>query len=234
MNTALLEQILPLAVDNTEWLVLEKTFGWAVVETLLMTFISSILTVILGIPLGLLAVSTSKDGLTPNRFANQILSAIVNIGRSIPFIILIVAILPFTRFIVGTTIGWQAALVPLTISAVPFFARLVETSVRSVDSGKIEAAQMMGATRLGIMFGVQIREALPALVQSITVLVISLLGFSAMAGTIGAGGLGQLAINYGYNRFMPTVMLVSVIGVVIIVQVIQMVGDMISRLVDHR
>lgn len=230
----LINQVLPLLGDNAEWLILEKTFTWAVVETLLMTFISSVITVILGTPLGLLAVSTNKDGLTPNRAVNQILSTIINIGRSVPFIILIVAILPLTRLIVGTTIGWQAALVPLTISAIPFFARLVETSVRSVESGKIEAAQMMGATRLNIMLGVQIREALPSLVQSTTVLVISLLGYSAMAGTIGAGGLGQLAINYGYNRFMPTVMLVSVIGVVVIVQIIQMIGDMISRLVDHR
>lgn len=234
MNLIDLVQNLPLAIDPTEWKVLEQTFGWAIVETLLMTLISTLITVVIGTPLGLLAVSTARDGLTPNKVLNQVLSVIVNIGRSIPFIILIVAIIPLTRFIMGTTLGWHAALVPLTISAVPFFARLVETNVRSVDPGKIEAARMMGATRLGIMFGVQIREALPSLVQSVTVLAISLLGYSAMAGTIGAGGLGQLAINYGYTRFMPTVMAVSVIAVVVIVQIMQMIGDMISRLVDHR
>ncbi|MCS4484991.1 ABC transporter permease [Gleimia sp. 6138-11-ORH1] len=222
------------AIDPTELKVLNETFTKAIVETLLMTVISTIITVIIGAPLGLLAVSTAKDGLTPNKVVNQILSVALNIGRSIPFIILIVAIIPLTRFIMGTTLGWHAALVPLTISAVPFFARLVETNVRSVDPGKIEAARMMGATRLGIMFDIQIRESLPSLVQSVTVLAISLLGYSAMAGTIGAGGLGQLAINYGYTRFMPTVMAVSVIAVVVIVQIMQMIGDMISRLVDHR
>lgn len=224
------------AVDD-RWFnnpVIRETFWLAVAETIYMSFWSSLITVLIGTPLGLLLVATARGGLLPNRAIYQTLSVIVNIGRSLPFIILMIAILPFTRFVVGTTLGWKAAVVPLTVGAIPFFARLVETAVHSVEPGKIEAAHMMGASRWQIMFGVQIREALPALIQSTTVLVITIISYGAMAGVIGAGGLGQLAMNYGYNRFMGDVMLVAIVGILVIVQVVQMTGDMLSRLVDHR
>ncbi len=206
----------------------------AVLDTLYMVFFSGILTVLLGLPLGLLLVSSSPTGLRPRPALNKTVGLIVNIGRSFPFIILIIAIQPFTRLLVGTTLGWKAVVVPLTIGAIPFFARLVETNVAAIHPGKIEAAQMMGATPLRIEWGVQVREAMPQLVQSVTVLLITLVGYSAMAGAVGGGGLGQMAINYGYVRYQNDVMLVTVVLIIVIVQMIQMAGDMVSRLVDHR
>lgn len=139
-----------------------------------------------------------------------------------------------TRLIVGTSLGWQATVVPLVLLSVPYFARLVESNILAVDPGKIEAAQMMGASNRQIRWGVQVREAAPVLVQSITTLAITLIGYSAMAGAVGGGGLGQMAINYGYNRWQDDVMISTVIAIIIIVQLVQMIGDMISRLVDHR
>ena len=158
----------------------------------------------------------------------------MNVIRSLPFIIGIVVLLPVTRIIVGTTLGWQATVVPLVLLSVPYFARLVESNILAIDSGKIEAAQMMGATNRQIRWGVQVREAAPALVQSTTTLAITLIGYSAMAGAVGGGGLGQMAINYGYNRWQDDVMIATVIAIIVIVQLVQMIGDMISRLVDHR
>lgn len=226
--------VLPTAGQWLDNPAIRESFWPSVWETLAMTGWATLITVILGTPLGLFLVATARGGLMPNRAVNQALGLIVNIGRSIPFIILLIAILPFTRFVVGTTIGWQAAVVPLSVGAIPFFARLVETNVRSVRQGKIEAAHMMGATRREIMFGVQVREAMPALIDSVTVLAVTLIGYSAIAGALGGGGLGKLAMNYGYQRFQGDVMLVAVVGIVIIVQIIQVIGDMLSRLVDHR
>ena len=203
-------------------------------QTLAMTAISSVLTVIGGVILGLVLVGTGKGGLFPNRAVNQILGTIVNIGRSFPFVILVVAIIPFTRMVAGTSIGWKAAIVPLTVGAIPFFARLVESNLLGIEPGKIEAAKMMGASRRQIMFDVQIREALPALIQSITVTVITLIGYSAITGMLGGDGLGFLAVSYGYNRFETDVMILAVLVVIVIVEVIQLIGDMLSRLVDHR
>ena len=214
--------------------VIQNELWNATYETLAVSFISTFFTVLFGIPLGLAVVATSKRGLMPNAFINNILSVIINVGRSIPFIILMIALIPFTRLVVGTSIGWQAAVIPLTIGAIPFFARLVESAVLSVEHGKVEAAQMMGASRTQILWGVLVLEALPVIVQSITVLIITLISYSAMAGAIGGGGLGALAINYGYQRFMADVMVITVVVIIIIVQVVQLVGDMISRLVDHR
>lgn len=214
--------------------VLQLKLVQATVETLLMSAISTILAVILGTVLGLLLVGTARGGLFPNRGVNQVLGALVNIGRSIPFVILMIALIPFTHLVAGTTIGWQATVIPLTVAAVPFFARLVETNILAVDSGKVEAAKMMGASRRQIMFGVLVREALPALIQSVTVLMISLIGYSAMAGVLGGGGLGALALNYGYQQFMTDVMVVTIVCIVVMVEVVQLIGDMVSRLVDHR
>ena len=213
---------------------IQQKFWPAVWETLLMVGFSSLLTVALGLPLGLLLASSSKGGLKPRPAFNQVAGVVVNVVRSFPFMILIIAMIPFTRMVLGTALGWKATVVPLVVGAVPFFARLVESNVLAVDPGKIEAAEMMGASTFQIEWGVQVREALPALIQSVTVLVITLIGYSAMAGVVGGGGLGSLAINYGYHQWQNDVMILTVIAIVVIVQVIQMVGDILSRLVDHR
>ncbi len=206
----------------------------ATLQTIWMTGLSSIVTVLLGLPLGLALVVTAPNGLRPSRTLNAVLSTVVNIGRSIPFIILMVAIIPLTRLLTGTTFGWQSAVVPLSVAAIPFFARLVENAVRDVSPGKIEAAQMVGASRLGIVGGVLVREALPGIVGGVTVTVITLVSYSAMAGALGAEGLGALAINHGYQRFQADVMVVTVVVIVVLVQLIQMLGDLAVRLVDHR
>ncbi|WP_371163933.1 methionine ABC transporter permease [Buchananella felis] len=214
--------------------VIRKKLWPAVVETLQMTGLSTLVAVLVGLPLGIALVATASRGLRPNRVVNAVLSAIVNVGRSVPFIILLIALIPFTRWLVGDTLGWLPASVPLSIGAIPFFARLAESAILGVESGKIEAAQMMGATRLQIMWGVQVREALPTLIQQITVTAVTLVSYSAMAGTVGAGGLGNLAILYGYNRYNTPVMVAAIVVIVAIVQLIQWVGDMLSRWVDHR
>ena len=224
------------AADDT-WLnnpYLERKLGPATYETLAMTFVSGGLTIVFGLLLGLALVSTGSRGQHRNSFIYFVLSQVVNIGRSMPFIILMVAIMALTRFIVGKSIGWEAACVPLTIGAIPFYARLVETAINDVDHGKVEAALMMGASGLQITWGVQFREALPTLIRSATVTIITLLGYSAMAGTVGGGGLGDLAIQYGFQRNMVDVMVVTVILIVVIVGIIQIVGDALSRLFDHR
>lgn len=221
----------PTWLDNPA---LTEQFLPAVGETLVMAVACTFFIVVLGLPLGLVLVQTAKSGLTPNRSVNRTLSGIVNVVRSFPFIVGIIALMPLTRFIVGTTLGTIAVIPPLVILAVPFFARLVESNILAVDPGKIEAAQMMGANNRQIRWGVQVREALPAIIQSITVLAISVVGYGAMAGVVGGGGLGQMAYNYGYLRFQNDVMISTVVALVVIVQGIQMIGDMLSRLVDHR
>lgn len=230
--------LIPLASDaSQQWFnnpVIIQKFWLAVAETIGMVGISTLFTVILGLPLGLMLASSSQDGLKPRRNLNQIVGAAVNMLRSFPFMILMIAIIPFTRFIMGTAIGWQAMIVPLVVGAIPFFARLVENNVSSVDPGKIEAAQMMGASNTQIEWGVQVRESLPGLVQSITLLFITLIGYSAMAGAIGGGGLGALSINYGYMQRQDDVMIITVVAIIFIVQLVQMMGDMFSRLVNHR
>ena len=206
----------------------------ATVETLLMVGWSTLATVVIGLPLGILLVATAKGGIRPNKIVNAILSLIVNVGRSIPFIILLILLLPVTDWVMQTNIGWRGMVFPLAIGSIPFFARLVETNLLAVDSGKIEAAQMMGATRTRIMGDVILREALPGIIQSITVLIIMIIGFSAMGGTVGGGGLGALAYNYGYQRYFLDVLIITVVVLVVIVQIGQMLGDMLSRYVDHR
>ena len=208
--------------------------GPAIDETLYMTFVSGAITVVLGLALGIALVSTGHRGLTRNQAVYQVLSAIVNVGRSMPFLILMIAIIPLTRLLVSDTTSWQAAAVPLTIGAIPFSARLAETALDGVEQGKIEAALMLGASRIQITFGVLVREALPSLIQAATVTLVTLLGYSAMAASIGAGGLGALALQYGYQRYQNDVMILTVIVIVLIVGVIQVIGDMLSRLADHR
>ena len=194
-----------------------------------MVAVATIIGGIIGIPLGITLVTTSKGHILENRFINQILGTIVNIIRSIPFIILMVAIIPLTRLIAGTSIGTTAACVPLTIVAIPFLSRLVETSIRDVDFGLVEAAESMGATPFQIIRKVLIPEALPTIINNITVLIVNLIGASAMAGAIGGGGLGDIAIRYGYQRFRPYVMLATIIILIVVVNVIQAGGDFASR-----
>lgn len=198
-------------------------------ETFYMVAVATVIGGIIGIPLGITLVTTSKGHILENRFINQILGTIVNIIRSIPFIILMVAIIPLTRLIAGTSIGTTAACVPLTIVAIPFLSRLVETSIRDIDFGLVEAAESMGATPFQIIRKVLIPEALPTIINNITVLIVNLIGASAMAGAIGGGGLGDIAIRYGYQRFRPDVMLATIIILIVVVNVIQAGGDFASR-----
>lgn len=203
--------------------------GDATVETLLMVLFSTVFSMILGFPLGvLLCVTDPVSGITPKPVLNQILSRIVNILRSFPFIILMIVLFPLSRIIVGTSIGTKATIVPLSIAAAPFVARVIETSLREVDPGVIQAARAMGSTNWQIIYKVLIPEALPGLVDGITLTIINLIGYSAMAGAIGGGGLGDLAIRYGYQRFRTDVMAVSVIVIILLVEVIQFIGTKIS------
>jgi ABC-type metal ion transport system, permease component len=203
-------------------------------DTLYMVFVSTLFTIIIGLPLGVLLVITDRDGLLSMPLFNQVLGVIVNIGRSLPFIILLVAITPFTRLVVGTSIGTTAAIVPLTVAAIPFFGRVAETSLREVDKGVVEAAKAMGCNLWRIIIKVLIPEALPSLILGIAITIISLIGYSAIAGAVGAGGLGDLAIRYGYERFETNVMIITIILLIIIVQGIQLLGDIIARrLIRH-
>ncbi len=203
-------------------------------DTLYMTFTATFVAYIFGLPIGILAEITRKNGIYPILPLNKILDAIINLGRSIPFIILLVAVMPVTRAVVGTTLGPKAATVPLIIGSVPFVARLVENSLRELDSGVIEAARAMGANVKEIIFKVMIPETLPSLILGMSLATITLVGYTAMAGTIGAGGLGDIAIRYGYYRYQTDVMIITIILLVIFVQGIQSFGQFISKAIDKR
>ena len=198
-------------------------------ETFYMVAVATVIAGIIGIPLGVTLVTTSKGHILQNLFINRILGTIVNIIRSVPFIILMVAIIPLTRLVAGTSIGTAAACVPLTIVAIPFLSRLVETSIRDVDYGLVEAAESMGATPFQIIRKVLLPEALPTIINNVTVLIVNLIGASAMAGAIGGGGLGDIAIRYGYLRFRPDVMLATIIILIVVVNLIQYGGDLASH-----
>lgn len=206
----------------------------ATLQTFVMVLISCIIAVALGLPLGVILLITRKNHILPEVSINRVVSIIVNIVRSVPFIILMVAITPLTQLIVGTSIGTAAAIVPLSISAIPFFARLAESALNEVSSGLVEAALAMGATSFQIIRQVLIPEALPSLIRAITITLIALVGYSAMAGAIGGGGLGDLAIRYGYQRFEISVMLVTVAILVILVQALQMLGDGFAKKIAHQ
>ncbi|WP_235001706.1 methionine ABC transporter permease [Arcanobacterium ihumii] len=209
----------------------------ATFESLLMIFVATFFTVVLGLPLGVILAETRKGGLIQSTVANKVLGTIINLGRAIPFIILAIVVLFAIRALRLpwlTAIGWQAFTIALVVSAIPYFARMVESNVLAVEIGKVEAAQMMGASRISIMWGVLVRESLPSIIQSITILTITIIGYSAMASAVGGGGLGALAINYGYQRYQFDVIVIVVVVILILVQIIQMIGDMLSRLVDHR
>ncbi|PLS02646.1 methionine ABC transporter permease [Neobacillus cucumis] len=217
-------------LPNVDWLIMWQETK----NTLYMTGISVLATFILGTLLGLILFLTSSGNLWENKFVNTIISAIVNIFRSIPFIILIVLLIPLTTFIVGTMIGEDAALPSLIIGAAPFYARMVEIGLREIDKGVIEAARSMGATTGTIIWKVLLPESMPALISGITVTAIALVGYTAMAGAIGAGGLGNLAYNYGFQRNQNDVTLIATVIILIIVFVIQFIGDSITSKLDKR
>ncbi|WP_292010655.1 methionine ABC transporter permease MetI [Chryseobacterium sp.] len=203
-------------------------------ETVYMTFVSGFFGFVLGLPIGIFLFLTRKDQLLENRIYNRILSIFVNIFRSIPFIILIVWMIPFTRTIVGTSIGMNAALVPLSIGAAPFIARLVENSLLEVPHGLIETARALGATPFQIIKKVLLPEALPSLINNATITLITLVGYSAMGGAVGAGGLGQIGYQYGYIGYNATIMNIVLILLVVLVFIIQFTGDRLAKRFDHR
>ena len=212
----------------------------ALLETVWMVVVSGAISIVLGTLVGAALVFFSDPGLGRDWRINrifridQVLSAIVNVGRSLPFLVLMVAIIPLTRLLVGTSIGTQAAIVPLSIGAIPFAARVVESSMRGVDRGVVEAALVMGASPLEVLFKVMFPEALPSLVLGFTLTLVSLVSFSAMAGAVGGGGLGDLAIRYGYQRFRTDVMIATVVVLILLVQVVQWAGQAISTAVDRK
>lgn len=209
---------------------LSKALG----ETVYMVVVSMIVATIIGVPLGVLLHTTSKGQILESPAVNRVVGAVVNAVRSIPFIILLVAIIPFTRLLVGTAIGTTAAMVPLVIAAIPFIGRQVETSLKEVPFGLVEAAQSMGATPAQIIWKVLLPESMSSIVAQLTTVIISLVGESAMAGAVGGGGLGDLAIRYGYQRFRPEIMLATVIILIVLVQLVQFVGNTLAKRLDKR
>ena len=203
-------------------------------ETLYMTLLSTLMGYVIGLPMGVLLSVSDKDGLKPNRVLYRILDIIANIVRSIPFLILLILLIPFTRMIVGKSYGSTATVVPLVIAAGPFIARMVESSLKEVDEGVIEAARSMGASNLRIIVKVLLVEARTSLINGATIAVGTILGYSAMAGTIGGGGLGDIAIRYGYHRYQADIMIVTVVLLVILVQIFQMVGTTLANRLDKR
>lgn len=205
----------------------------ALFETLYMVFVSGIVSTLIGFPIGVTLVVTRKGGILENKIINNILGKIINTLRSIPFIILLAAIMPITRLVVGTTIGTLGALVPLIFSSTPFVARQIESVILDIDSGVIEAAQSMGSSPIEIIYRVMLPEALTGIVYAITITTISLIGLSAMAGTVGGGGLGDFAIRYGYQYFQTDVMIVTVIILLILVNIVQGFGDILLKKLSH-
>jgi D-methionine transport system permease protein len=199
-----------------------------------MVAVAALIATAFGLPLGVFLATSGKGELFAAPWVNRVLGIVVNATRSTPFIILVVAIIPFTRLIAGTSIGTSAAIVPLTIAATPFIARLIEGAIREVDQGLVEAARAFGASPLQIVFKVLIPEALPGIVLGLTLAIVSLLGFSAMVGAVGGGGLGDLGIRYGYQRFMPEMMLAVVVVLIVLVQAVQTIGDRLARRLNKR
>ncbi|MXN49385.1 methionine ABC transporter permease MetI [Shinella kummerowiae] len=206
----------------------------SLLQTLHMVAVSGLVGSLIGLPIGIFLATSGKNELFPAPALNQAIGLVVNAARSTPFIILVVAIIPFTRLLTGTSIGTTAAIVPLTIATVPFFARLVEAAIREVDKGLIEAARAMGATPMQIVFKVLLAEARPSILLAFTMTIVSLIGYSAMVGAVGGGGLGDLGIRYGYQRFMPEVMLAVVVVLIVLVQLVQSAGDALARRFDKR
>ncbi len=208
--------------------------GVGLLETLYMTLVSTLIAYVIGLPLGVLLVVTDKDGLVPRPTLNKVLNVVVNLLRSVPFLILMIAVLPLSRLIFGTTLGSTATIVPLVISAAPFVGRVVESSLREVSPGVVEAAVSMGASPWQVITKVLLPESLPSLIVGAALSITTILGYSAMAGMLGGGGLGALAINYGYYRYMMDYMYIPLIILVIVVQIFQLIGNTLARAVDKR
>jgi D-methionine transport system permease protein len=206
----------------------------ATLDTLTMVSMAMVFATTIGLPLGVLLATSGPKEMLAAPVLNRVLGLIVNATRSTPFIILVVAIIPFTRLVAGTSIGTRAAIVPLTVAAAPFIARVVEAAIREVDPGLIEAARAMGATPLQIIVKVLLPEATPAIVMALTLTIVSLIGYSAMVGAVGGGGLGDLGIRYGYQRFMPDVMAIVVVVLIVLVQSVQTIGDLVAKRVNKR
>ncbi|GAB2937259.1 methionine ABC transporter permease [Streptomyces sundarbansensis] len=216
------------------WSEMQPLLAQGTYDTLYMVLWSALVTVVGGLPLGVLLVLTDKGGLLQNTLVNKVIGVIVNIGRSLPFIILLIALIPFTTWVVGTFIGPTAMIVPLAVGAIPFFARLVETAIREVDHGLVEAVQSMGGSIPTIVRKVLLPQALPSLVSGVTTTLIVLIGYSAMAGAVGGEGLGSKAVTYGFQRFDNQFMLITVALLIVIVTVIQLIGDLTVRLLARR
>ena len=216
--------------SNVDW----SEIGGATIDTLLMMAGSLVLTIIIGIPLGVLLFLSGKGRLASNPVVNGVLSLIVNILRSVPFIILLIIMLPVTVLLVGTSLGVAGAIPPLVVGAAPFYARLVETALREVDKGIVEATQAMGGSTFQIVTRALLPEAMPGIIAGATVTAIALVSYTAMAGVVGAGGLGDLAVRFGYQRFQTDVMIVTVVLLLILVQILQMIGDALVAKVSHR
>ncbi len=212
-NIDLALQLIPLQLWNTLYMVLTATF----------------FALLIGLPMGVILTITDKGHIKPNRFVYKTLETIVNIGRSFPFAILMVALIPFTRFIVGTSLGTTASIIPLTIAAAPFIAKLIETNLKEIPHSILEAAVVMGSNTWQIITKILLPEALPSMINSITLTIVNLIGYSAMAGLVGGGGLGQVAIQYGYNRFNTFIMVVTVTILILLVQAVQWVGNLAAR-----
>ena len=219
-----------MSVSNIDW----SEIAQATLDTLSMLGGSMVLTVALGLPLGVILFLTGKGQMLDSRLANGALSLVVNILRSVPFVILLIVMIPLTVALVGTSLGVAGAIPPLVAGAAPFFARLVETALREVDKGVIEASFAMGAKRRQVVLGALLPEAMPGIIAAATVTAIALVSYTAMAGVVGAGGLGDLAIRFGYQRFQTDVMVVTVVLLLVLVQALQMIGDRVVRRVSHR
>ncbi|MEM6049538.1 methionine ABC transporter permease [Erwinia sp. P7711] len=215
--------------DRFQDLLLTATY-----ETLYMVALAAVFTVALGLPVGCLLFLTRQKGILPNRPLAAVLNTVVNVGRALPFVVLLIALIPFTRLLVGTTLGSTAAIVPITLGAFPFFARIVENALDEVDRGRIEAVISMGGNLWHIVSRVLLPEALPALIAGMTLTIVMLIGFSAMAGVVGGGGLGDLAIRYGYQRFDNQIMAATIVVLLVMVQVIQKIGDRVVRSLAYR
>jgi D-methionine transport system permease protein len=209
--------------------------GTSTLQTLIMVFLSTLFALIIGFPLGVLLNATNKFGIMPHPVFNSVLSRIIDVLRSFPFVILMIVLLPFTRFVLGTAIGTAATIIPLSIAAAPFVARITETALNEVDPGMIQAARAMGSTNWQIIYKVLIPEAMPSVISGITLTVINLISYSAMAGTLGGGGLGDLAIRYGYQRFRTGIMLAAVVVIIIMVALIQFAGTrIVNKMMSKR
>ncbi|OJY28113.1 MAG: methionine ABC transporter permease [Myxococcales bacterium 68-20] len=206
----------------------------ATLETIVMVVASTAMASVIGVALGIVLVLTHRDGVVPRPLVHRVVGALVNVGRSVPFVILMVAIIPFTRFVTGTSIGTRAAIVPLVVAAIPYVARVAHAALEEVPRGLVDAIVAMGATPLQVVREAYLREARPALARGLTLTAISLVGYSAMAGAIGGGGLGDLAVRYGYQRFRTDVMVATVVVLVVLVQALQATGERLARRLDHR